>query len=605
MSGAVNELRDIRYSPVVRLVSAGFWLSLVSAAAITLFGAWLIFVTIADRRVPLLLKNIAVPAVFMVASIIAIGVYVQGRAEEQVDRERENRFLAMAGIASRTIDGGLLGKIKSPADIDSPVFNQLADQMKALVDSDELWNADVVIYLYRKFGEHFYLVDKDGYDFLYPYPVPSDYSEVLRSGITRSSHYSDENGEWVTAAAPLRNRSGEITGIVEIGANQDIKGELRAEVRHGIMIRTGVALALLIAALAALTTVMLSSIKKLRNLSREVAAKNYNVEIAINSHDEIEDLGRSFNQMAQQIKSNIEDIGRYTARIEELRNANARFVPVELLSHLEKPSIVEVKLGDQVNRTMTIMFTDIRNFTALSEKMTSAQNFRFLNSYLSRFGPIVREHSGFVDKYIGDCIMALFPSEPDCAIRAGVAMRRALKDYNLHRTRSGYDPLAIGIGVHTGEMMLGIIGEHQRFEGTVISDSVNLASRLETLTKFYQTGMIVSSNTILGANQVDDFNYRFIDYVKVKGKNEPVLIYEIYDEDDDRQIELKTGSRDDLQDAIQSLIKGDVAYASSVFAKLKTLNPDDGVIDVYLRRCDDFISRRVPEEWIGVAQVDF
>ena len=108
-------------------------------------------------------------------------------------------------------------------------------------------------------------------------------------------------------------------------------------------------------------------------------------------------------------------------------------MPHDFLRFLGKGSIIEVKLGDQVQKEMTVLFSDIRSFTTLSEYMTPEENFKFLNSYLNRIGPEIRSHNGFIDKYIGDAIMALFPERPDDAVRAAVAMREKLREYNDER----------------------------------------------------------------------------------------------------------------------------------------------------------------------------
>ncbi len=128
-----------------------------------------------------------------------------------------------------------------------------------------------------------------------------------------------------------------------------------------------------------------------------------------------------------------------------------------------------------------MLFADIRNFTTLSEKMSPEETFRFLNACLSRIGPHIRANRGFVDKYIGDAIMALFPESPADAVRAALAMQREVQAYNAKT--QGKTPLAIGLGIHVGQVMMGTIGEEQRFEATVISDAVNLTARIETLTK--------------------------------------------------------------------------------------------------------------------------
>ncbi len=207
--------------------------------------------------------------------------------------------------------------------------------------------------------------------------------------------------------------------------------------------------------------------------------------------------------------------------------ATSRFVPHELMRMLNKESIVDVQLGDQVQKTMTVLFSDIRSFTTLSETMTPLDNFRFINAYLSQMGPIIREHGGFIDKYMGDAIMALFEGGPDDAVRAAIAMLRQLEVYNQGRVRAGYQPIEIGIGINSGDLMLGTVGEHRRMEGTVISDTVNLASRLESLTKEYGVPLIISENTMKGLET--PYPTRFIDRLVVKGKSEPVSIFEVRD----------------------------------------------------------------------------
>ncbi len=138
-------------------------------------------------------------------------------------------------------------------------------------------------------------------------------------------------------------------------------------------------------------------------------------------------------------------------------------------------------MGDHVQREMTVFFSDIRDFTTLSETMTPQENFDFLNSYLRRATPIIRTNHGFIDKYIGDAIMALFPREPADALQSAVELQRDLVDYNQGRKKAGYKPVRVGIGLHCGELILGTIGEEERMQTTVIADAVNVASRIEGL----------------------------------------------------------------------------------------------------------------------------
>ena len=194
-----------------------------------------------------------------------------------------------------------------------------------------------------------------------------------------------------------------------------------------------------------------------------------------------------------------------------------------------KGSITEVQLGDHVAMNLTILFADIRAFTSLSEKMSPQENFNFLNNYLRRMEPVIDTHGGFVDKYIGDCIMALFDRRPDDAIESGIVMMKHLAELNEEVERQGKEPFEIGIGVNWGEMMLGTIGATGRMEGTVISDAVNTASRVESLTKIYGTALLVTEAVFERLESPSRFSVRILDRVRVKGREEPVVIYEVLD----------------------------------------------------------------------------
>ena len=219
---------------------------------------------------------------------------------------------------------------------------------------------------------------------------------------------------------------------------------------------------------------------------------------------------------------------RLSEHLMQLNSSMERFVPREFLAFLKKDSVMDVRLGDHASRRMSVLFVDIRSFTSLSEKMKPEENFRFINSFLERMGPIVRTHRGFVDKYLGDGIMALFPENTEDAVGAAVEMRAELQRYNRDRAKSGYQAIDFGVGIHTGDLMLGTVGENQRMDGTVISDAVNLASRIESLTKQHGIGIAVSGETYREAGaEMSMYRFRYIGSDRVKGKEREVVIYEV------------------------------------------------------------------------------
>ncbi|MGE8721361.1 adenylate/guanylate cyclase domain-containing protein [Leptospira terpstrae] len=269
----------------------------------------------------------------------------------------------------------------------------------------------------------------------------------------------------------------------------------------------------------------------------------------------------------------------------QLSNSFSRFVPTEFLFHLGKTDIRYVDLGDQVQKRMTILFADIRSFTEFSETLTPKENFDFLNSYLQRVGPIIRHNNGFIDKFIGDAVMALFPYDINDAVKAAVEMQDAIRIYNGHRANCGYIPIEVGIGIHTGNLTLGILGEHKRMEGTVISDAVNLASRIEGITKLFSSRIVISADTFIEASEGLGYHYRLLDRVAIKGKTESVFVVEVLDGYEPEKASRLISSKDDYTLALDAFRRDDFDEALDGFSKLLDKNPDDSVSRLFLERC--------------------
>ena len=284
-----------------------------------------------------------------------------------------------------------------------------------------------------------------------------------------------------------------------------------------------------------------------------------------------------------------------------INEAYGRFIPGEFLKNLGKESIVDVRLGDQVKREMNILFSDIRDFTSLSEKMTPEENFAFVNGILSKTGPIIRQHGGFIDKYIGDAVMALFPSKADDAVDAAIDMLAALGEINKSREARGEAPIFAGTGIHRGQMMLGTVGEEQRMDSTVISDAVNLAARLESLSKTYGASIVISQHVLRNLPDPSKYWYRFLDQVTVKGKQEPVSVFEIFSGDPEEVFLAKLDTRDDFERSIQAFHAGDYREAAAKFGRVVRAFPGDKAAQHYERRAMEYILNppRAVENKIG------
>ncbi|MCJ8274006.1 MAG: ATP-binding protein, partial [Psychrosphaera sp.] len=269
--------------------------------------------------------------------------------------------------------------------------------------------------------------------------------------------------------------------------------------------------------------------------------------------------------------------------------AYARFLPAEFLKMLDRESIVDVRLGDQAMCEMTILFLDIRGFTTLCEHLTPKQNFDFINECLSHIIPAIRANGGFIDKYIGDAVMALFPASADDAVNASVAILKQMQVYNKQRQSQNSEAIHIGIGLHTGTLMLGTIGDHYRMDGTVISDAVNLAARIEGLTKIYGVSLMLSDACFGKLSLHHSFGFRHLGRVQVKGKEQVLAVYEIFDGDQPRLLALKRDSIETFINALYKYHEKDFETAAHLFKQVLTINPDDQTAALYHQRCAQFM----------------
>jgi two-component system sensor histidine kinase ChiS len=252
-----------------------------------------------------------------------------------------------------------------------------------------------------------------------------------------------------------------------------------------------------------------------------------------------------------------------------------RFVPQGALEILGHENVVDVRLGDTTERELAVLFSDVRGFSALSQRKTPAEIFALLNQCYAKIGPVVRGAGGFVDKYIGDGLMALFPNGAEAAVRAAVAMQAALTE------PVDGEELRIGLGVHVGPTMLGTLGEPDRFDATVISDAVNLASRIEGASKQLGAKLLVSRATYEMLTPAA-FEARGLGRVQVKGREGFVEVVEILDAEEPELARDKAASREAFAAAVERFIAGDWSQACAGFGAIVDANITDAAAMLYL-----------------------
>ena len=264
---------------------------------------------------------------------------------------------------------------------------------------------------------------------------------------------------------------------------------------------------------AAIASSVTRPVRILAAFARDIQRGDYTREVKLQQRDELGQLGQAFNNMRQGLFER-----------DKVRNLLGKVISPEVAEELIQS---DVQLGGE-EKEISILFTDLRGFTGLSENRAPAEVLDFLNEYLTRMTAVIDRHGGVVDKYIGDAIMALFgaplalPDHANRAVACALEMTKELEHSNAAFQAKGWPELAMGIGIHTGKVVVGNMGSKDRLNYTAIGDGVNLASRLESATKEFGVPIIVSEAT---RQQAPGYQYKELDIIQVKGKSQSVRIF--------------------------------------------------------------------------------
>ena len=328
--------------------------------------------------------------------------------------------------------------------------------------------------------------------------------------------------------------------------------------------------------------------------------------IMVTAKDQVADLVQGLETGANDYITKPFSKDEFLARVNthlslhQINSAINKFVPHEFIRAIGRNMITDVRLGDQVHREVTVIFSDIRDYTTLSEKMSPEENFQFVNAFAGRMGPIIRSNQGFVNQYLGDGIMAIFQSNPEDALQAAIMMQSKIREYNVDRQAENRRLLKIGIGLHTGPLIMGIIGDEKRTDAATVADTVNTASRMEGLTKTFGAAVLLSEDAHQGLAHPDTFQFRFLGKVQVKGKKKPVGVYECLDGLSEKEKSMILEQKIIFSEGLNAYYQQDFAIASGAFKKVLSANPNDKAAELYLAKSARFLIEGVPNDWEGV-----
>jgi class 3 adenylate cyclase/HAMP domain-containing protein len=391
-----------------------------------------------------------------------------------------------------------------------------------------------------------------------------------------------------------------------LSENEDVffqdANNIRKQVVYTISLTLIFAIGLILLFIKKLTNPIKNVVRTMKDI---ITSSDLSKRVRVEYDDEIGYLATWFNRMVEDLEMAYNQVKQYAYKSvlaknseERIRHIFQKYVPAEIIDEVLKIRGDALLIGKK--QEATILFSDIRSFTSISERLSAEELVKSLNTYFNIMVAIIIEHKGIIDKFIGDAIMAIYGApamhddDPLQAVLTGLDMLESLKGFNMEQTQAGKPSFKIGIGLNTGEVVVGNIGSTQKLEYTCIGDAVNLASRLEGLTKLYGVPIIVSEFTY---NRIKySIMARELDSVRVKGKEKPVKIYEPYRDVDGYQKE----GYGIFNEAINLYRKMNFSEAMELFTKSYSILKKDIPSSIYIDRCKELIQNPPSEEWDGV-----
>jgi len=322
------------------------------------------------------------------------------------------------------------------------------------------------------------------------------------------------------------------------------------------------------------------------------AGEEHSVNLSINSICDPDDLSNINGVLV--VMDDISDEKR-------LKSTMYRYMNQELAEQLLSGD--EIRMGGD-EKEVSVLFSDIRSYTTLTEKMKPEEVVSLLNEYFESMVEAIFNHKGILDKYIGDAIMAVFgtpmpiPDHAWASVQSALEMRYRLAEFNEHRMAEGEMPIRIGIGINSGRVVSGNIGSSKRMEFTAIGDGVNLSSRLEGASKQYGCDIVVSEDTFKQCE--DRVLVRELDCIRVKGRTQPVSVYELVEKKDAQLPSTHYQILELYNRGRQCYLQKHFAKSLSYFSTILNINPFDKAARLHIQRCQYFLMNPPPATWDGV-----
>lgn len=603
--GEVIGLYDGMYIPPTGFIFRSFTSVLfnIIAGILLLAGAVLLIGAMMGWHFSLLSKQL-IMVVPCVAAIVVVLCFVLLESFRDVHSEQVlKQMIAVNEVAAKLIDGDRIAQITDMEAVDNGSIYRYHRILADILDQNQgYWNKkyDFIIYAFVSYDGEETLTDiASSFDYNIPYNSLITFEEEggkVMENIEGDSHSESYNltasdgKQFYVVDTGIYDSNGNLVGTLELSADIDTIDEMLDSLYFRIFVCLIIFIPLLIGVIALITFINVRNLYRVQKAVGEIASGDFTARVSKPPKDEVGQIGKSVNQMAEQLDA-------YFQTMEKNEKFYYKFVPEKFRELLHKDELTDLALGDAESAELTVLFCDIRAFSLNSEMMTAKENFDFVNIVYGKAGPIIRKHNGFIDKYIGDAIMALFENADD-AVQAGIELYREVVLNPATAEQLGVSSINIGIGIHSGMARIGIVGEEERMSGTVISNTVNLSSRLESLTKRYGAAMIISKDTLDRLSNPDDLNTRYLGMVQVAGVNEVKSLYEVLDCFSEKDRQFRDAVKDDFREAIRLYHLGDLHSALQLFKSIKAKNAAQGVEDRAVELYTEYIEEQLKQDTV-------
>jgi len=567
----------------------------VIGGLLLVIGCVLLIGDLMKWKITLLSKQLFTTIPIVILMGVALIISMTKSTESTYLKLLRQQMVAVNEMSVAMFDGDEIAKIKDCSSVDEGTIQKLQDKLCMMAgNSEETWNSDysASIFVHNEDETMGYCIASSFGDFA-PFA-----SYVTLTGIqdenepepgSNTTFYVDDYGYYTeeTADTPIYDSKGNLVAYLELSVSTRTMNERINEMIKKSMVYLAILIPLFVIALAMIAYINTRNLKRVSNAVGQISKGDFSARIDKFSKDEVGDICITVNKMAEQLDE-------YFEEKDKNEKFYYKFVPEKFRELLHKDNFTDLALGDAESVDLTVLFCDIRAFSLNSEMMTAKENFEFVNVIYGIAGPIVRAHNGFVDKYIGDAVMALFETADD-AVAAGIELYRAVVLDPETAKNLQVSSINIGVGIHSGMARIGIVGEDERMSGTVISNTVNLSSRLESLTKKYHAGMLISKETLDRLTDAESFKTRYLGMIQVAGVNEVKAVYEVLDCLPDDLLEARLNTKMQFREAIRLYHLGNLSQAVEMLKEIQALpNTEelDPTIEMYIEYIEEEMSKQ-------------